>query len=339
MTDPDSYLVRGAVPDDTYNLALGEPRFLHKHLLFPVEPEVLVQSDYPPHKGSGRLLEELGWLYPGKHVVVANGAKQALLAAFYAYKEMGRAGVKWSVYHEAPHWPSYPTLAELSGVVFQSTPRLLIGQYEAITVKTLINNPDGRIIEPNDIGNYDVLDCAYGHPVYGWNGLLPDHEVSVWSAAKLFGMSGDRIGWLVTGNKEIAELAASYIEKTTSGVNTRSQALTADVLQFVRENKELTDRWYRNARGDLLTNGTNMFDALYGYCYHLHRSNRGMFSWFQVGSDLRDSFDAILKEAKVMLVPGKACGATEDGWYRMSLGNTPEVTAAALQSLSEVLGR
>lgn len=341
--DPDKYLVRGPTPEGVYNLAVGEPFFLRKHLQFPVSFRPETQTSYPPYKGIKPLLDELGWMYPGKHVVVANGAKQALLATIYAFRHL--AG-KCAVYHEAPCWPTYPTLAKLSGLSFQSNPLNFLMyrrdddlfRRRYISIKTAPNNPDGRMDEQLDVGCYDIWDAAYAHPVYDWEPhQVPYHHVSVWSAAKLLGFSGDRVGWLVTGIKEIADAAADYIEKTTSGVNTRSQDIVAHTLKFIRENKDLTNSWYAEARSDLVRNFATYYSCI-GWKMENVGANalcRGMFAFFRVPEGLRERFAATIKDAGVLLVPGEACGMGEEGWYRMSMGNYTDVTAVALQLLQK----
>lgn len=349
--DPDKYLVRDNTDSGMVNLALGEPFFLRRHL----EPllEDVVHSDvavsepffgYPPQTGHGGLLEELSWMFPGKYVVVANGAKQAIGAAFYAFREAGKS----AVFHEAPHWPTYPSLAKLARMSFFSSRwEMLCLKDEAVkkhfvTVRTAPNNPDGRMVEALDLGFYDIWDAAYAHPVYGWQPHeVPYHMVSIWSGAKLFGMSGDRIGWLVTGVKEVAELAADYVEKTTSGVNLRSQHIMANVLEMVREYKSQASLAYEDARRCLLLNAEAFNDFLAHWCSDvagLPNNKRGMFACFRIREDLRGGkFDAILNEQKMLLVPGTAFGITEAGWYRMSLGHYSEVTEKALGHLDSAI--
>lgn len=337
LADPDKFMVRGNDPDGFINLSVGEPLFLRRHLQFPTTFEPVRQSSYPPYKGAGRLLEELKRLHPGKHVVVTNGAKGALMSAFYAYRKL--LG-KMAVYHEAPLWPSYPTLAGLSGLSFQSNPWTLgdtTFNRRYISAKTVLNNPDGRTTDKVELGHYDILDCAYCHPVYGWDGELPPHTVSVWSAAKLFGYSGDRVGWLVTEVPELADLAADYVEKTTSGVSTRSQEVVADVLAYIRMHVCEVARMYEDARTDLLYN-CMQFVRTFGPAVRNawgDTTYTGMFGW--VEPRCKD-FDAVLKEAKVLAVPGTACGDMMGPVrWRLSLGQEPAVVRMALESIGDVM--
>lgn len=323
--DPDKQLIR--VQGGTHlNLAVGEPFFLHG----PLEDLVygdrigLLLKTYPELGGSPGLLEELRLRHPDASVVVANGAKQALLASLYALKKLGYGT---TFYHRAPHWPSYPTMATMSGVDFRKH-----ANDAMLRVNTSPNNPDGSV----STHECDILDAAYCHSVYGWDGRAPRHEISVWSAAKLFGLSSLRVGWLVTKDVDLAAAAAEYVEKTTSGVNTEAQVRIQACLESVRENPIHWTMAYYEARQQLLANAQAFNELLTPHCEvvkGLPANLTGMFAWFRV-KDI-GAFGSALAAAKVLVVDGRACGATEPGWYRMSLGQTPDVIRKALTRLSE----
>ncbi len=325
--DPDKQLVR-TQEDGQTNLAIGEPYFLHKHLHQFMEggdKGPFKFPTYPNYKGDPVLLHELEYRHPGLHVVVTNGAKQALLAAFYALKE---ACIDRTVCHRTPLWPSYRTLVRLSGLSF------LDDSSADIQVSTSPNNPDGSI-EKKPV---DVLDAAYAHEVYGWDGTFPSHEVSVWSAAKLLGLSGLRVGWLVTGDRTLADLAADYVEKTTSGVNVEAQRRIAWVLGGMSLAPAITTQAYTAARVDLMKNGSFFNHWIAPYCEvvdGLPHNGRGMFAWFKVKSPTQ--FRLALQKSKVLVVNGAACGMEEDGWFRMSMGHCPEFTRSALENLADKL--
>ncbi len=329
VNDPDKQMVR-TQGGDSFNLAVGEPFFIHSGR---TRPEPWLR--YPQYQGQPELLEELKKKHPGLHVVVANGAKQAILATLYAY-QLGRHFPN-EIFHEAPHWPSYPTLAKLSGGSFFCH-RYYPSVEGTVTVITSPNNPDSRTFKDGD--ECHIWDAAYAHEVYGWNGKAPKHEVSIWSAAKLFGVSGLRVGWLVTANDRIAELAADYVEKTTSGVNVEAQLRVAEILTEIRENPEEVKDHYKEARQRLYENGYIFNQTVAPYCLQiagLPATDVGMFAWFQPDMNTLKFKDA-LAEAKILLVSGTACGM-DDSWFRMSLGQTPEVLKPQLERLAEVLSK
>ena len=99
---------------------------------------------------------------------------------------------------------------------------------------------------------------------------------------------------------------------------------------------------YEAARNDLLHNFMR-FIQTFGPSVRNAKDYSGMFGWFDLPYDVgvrQEEFDALLREARVMLVPASACGVLDKpGRYRISLGHRVEVVDAALQSISEALWR
>ncbi len=327
----DLQMARGAADGET-NLAIGEPFFLQELLLRYMRVQGISKAlTYPRIGGEPELLEELHRQLPQyQHIIVTNGAKQAIEAAFFAFRTVEK---KSSVFHQAPYWPSYPTLAKSQGLGFNDA-----APYEAqIFTVTSPNNPDGAQFTLMK-RMPDLWDAAYAQPLYGYHGVPPPHRVAIFSAAKQLGLSGLRVGWLATNDSLLASAAAYFVEITTSGVSIPSQMHLAGCLKAFRDPNqlgELTERSFE-ARAALMTNG-NSFNELVHDMTQTTRGvpldGSGMFAW----SKARDSerFGRALKAAKVKVVTGDACGQYEPGWFRMSMGNIPEVTLQALQRLRE----
>ena len=300
------------------NLAIGEPGCLQDTFslygFYEPRNDVPAQA-YPPLGGTPALLQELRELHPDHHIVVAAGAKQALLAAIHSCKP-AQDSVP-AIVHRKPYWPSHKTLAELSGCLFEAS------EYATaldIRINTSPNNPDGSL----DPQQCDIWDAAYAHSLYGFDVRdTPPHKVAVYSAAKILGVSGDRVGWLITKDREIAAAAASYIESTTSGVSIYSQQRVADVLWRVRTHPKQAAEAYRGVRGRLAENALSLEDALDGPVMNA----RGMFAWFRLSSQIRTRF----QEAKVRFVPGEACGVK--GFARVNLGASDYLFDAAIERL------
>lgn len=331
--------------DTGYNLAVGEPFFLRKEveeLLYPRDVNMVKSLNlaYPRFKGDPRLLERLKWMYPGKHVVVTNGAKQALLAACYALirerAEQRKDQGNWALFHtprrlfhRAPYWVTYPTIAELSRLTFKTDYRP--EDDWMLFATTSPNNPDGSI--EKDGRCWDIWDAAYASGVYGWDNIVPHHKISVWSASKMYGLSGLRVGWLVTGDAKLADLAAQYVEKTTSGVAVPCQELMALVL----ENESMCPAdlsWLgEQARRRLFQNSALLLQGTEGLIEKYEgfpMNGRGMFAWCKAYDPAH--FEAVLAKAQVKVVDGIHCGG-EKGWYRISLGQTVDVMADAIQAV------
>jgi aspartate/methionine/tyrosine aminotransferase len=327
----DLQMARGSADGET-NLAIGEPYFLQefflRYLLVDQTPKAL---HYPSVGGEPELLEELKNFFPHhKYLVITNGAKQAIEAAFFAFKRLERKSV---VFHQAPYWPSYPTLAKSQGLEYNvASP--LAAQIFCVTAP---NNPDGG--QPQLFKRApDLWDAAYAQPLYGFHGVPPPHRVAVFSAAKYLGLSGLRVGWLATNEKEIAEQAGYFVEITTSGVSIPSQMHLAGCLRSLR--RSLNMAWYTErtfeARAALMANG-HSFNEIIGDLVKdtqgVPVDGTGMFAWFRARRP--ESFARALRDAKVKLVSGDACGVHEPGWYRMSMGHLPEVTREALLRIKD----
>lgn len=317
MANHDWQMAKSSEPG-TVNLAVGEPYFLQHHLynrsIFADELGTglrFAEIAYPPFGGDPKLIELIKThLAPGyKHIVVTNGAKQGILAALYAAKEV--LGFM-AVYHPAPYWPSYPTLAKQIGLEFNSktTPSA-----SAMCITTP-NNPDGNQAF-DSAATYYLWDAAYAHSVYGYRGVAPKHNVAVFSCAKILGTSGLRIGFVATNDDELAKSMAYYVEIATSGVSIASQLILSRLLEAKEGYPQEMDRLYNSARQCLVNNAESFEELIAPFCTKVSDLRSGMFAWFQP-ADL-ERFNMAITESKIKLVTGEACGGSPDH-FRMSLG-------------------
>lgn len=156
----------------------------------------------------------------------------------------------------------------------------------------------------------------------------------------MLGLSGLRVGWAVTADARLAAAMATFVERYTSGVCVTSQRHVAHVLAHLRRHDD--QPYFDAARQDLLANG-EVFNKLLTPAMEVVEgvpaTGKGMFAWFKVGVDDQESFKAAMEAAKVRLVSGEACGATTAGWWRMSMGQRPNVTQQALEALSRAWKR
>lgn len=329
----DSQMIVKTNEDGVINLSVGEPIFLQEVLntVFTI-PLNFESKDftYPNYGGQLELIDELLLKHPGKHIVVTNGGKHGLLAAMYALKKVSG---KTELFHPAPYWPSYPTLASLVELDFTS--RQDKKSENQITVTTSPNNPDGS----TSTVTCDIWDAAYAHQMYGHYDA-PLAKIEVHSASKVLGLSGFRVGWLVTDDEDLANHARHYCEITTSGVSSASQHFVAKILKEFRINEETRSKFYHIARNKLLHNGMLFNEKLSSFCEEVRgvpNGFTGMFAFFKVKDNAK--FSQALKDSKVRLVSGVACGYPEDGWYRMSMGHRAEITAEALTALATKLSK
>lgn len=329
--------------DCQYDLGLGEPVLLQQLLqvepaLFPV-PTGPLNLRYPALGGHPKLVEQIEALYPGHHVVVANGARQALAALFWAYRwNSDDSNSRRSVSAAAPYYPGFRSLADGSKMSFTSQPFDTMIRDYYVNVVTAPGNPHGDVW--NDFGaKVDVWDACYASPVYGWF----DHnenfswEVKVESSSKMFGTSGLRVGWLVTKNKKLADDAALYIERTTSGVCNASQLQVAYLLK----NRDYVNEAFHVARGAMGQNYERLYNELGKYCMEFSLSPRrggmGMFAWFQIEDQYQLKFDLAMQKSGVRFFPGHLFGEHRPGYFRASLGQDMLQTALAMEELRSAL--
>jgi aspartate/methionine/tyrosine aminotransferase len=285
-----------------------------EHGIYP--KEITGEFPYPKTTAEPELEEELRRYFPDGHLVIANGAKQALAAVF---KHIADAAWAYPNIHvEAPYWPSYPTLIQSAGAKLSADYKFILDAYP--------NNPDGRMLDKK----VDILDAAYYSPIYTQGKLKIEplshaSNVSVWSAAKLFGCSGVRVGWLHTYDSMLAKSARQYVEQTTSGVSVLSQRFIASTMKNLRTKEQAV---YAAAIEKLEKNRA-IFERLSPHV-DISSHKYGMFAWFRPVSYKKFS-DAIVR-ANVKLVTGDACGGSPL-FFRMSLGHTNEVTEMAITCL------
>ena len=304
MSQADMALVRDNVPGG-FNLAVGEPYFLHEVYGSLYPQHFGGKVTYPLLTGDPELVEMLRQRFGGQHVVITNGAKQALLASCYALqlqrdRDPDQQYDFLQVYHPAPFWPTYPTIADLSGLGFTS-----VGMSKnSLNILTAPNNPNGSMEDQTRL-QWDIWDAAYASRIYGWDYLVPFHRISVWSGAKLYGPSGYRVGWLATSDKHLATLAAEYVEKTTSGVATPSQYFMKGLLKNLASlSPEEDARLHQKARKMLLDTSNEFMELRHHFKtvdgVPLHGA--GMFAWVQAKDP--DDFKRLLGLAKVKVVSG-----------------------------------
>lgn len=329
----DMQMAKGGI-EGGWNLSVGEPVLIRQRLRLP-ELSVAGIWEYPGLGGVPDLVDELRALYPEyKHVVVTVGAKQAVAAAMRAVAVTkftqppdGIAG-RW-VSHPAPYWPSYPTLAGLVGAQF-----LPYGEGDwCVRCATSPNNPDGEeYLDP-----CDIWDAVYAHPVYGWSGRAPEHRVRIGSAAKMLGLAGTRVGWILTNDDAVAREASRFVEVSTSGVPLPSQHIVAAVMRGLREGR-VSSSDLLLARGDMHVNGAIFRHYIGKHCETVKgvpSTDRGMYAYFKVLDP--EHFGVALEKTRVRLVSGEACGETKPGWWRMNMMEDLNYTQAALEKLSEAL--
>lgn len=282
-------------------------------------------------------------------VLVTNGGKQAIYAAFAAMLDPGD-----EVIVPAPYWTTYPESIQLAGgvtveVLADETQdyKVTVEQLEAArTEKTKVllfvspSNPTGAVytaeeikaigrwVEDNDL--WVVTDEIYEHLVYDGieTGSLPvlcpflsDNSVVVNGVAKTYAMTGWRVGWMI-GPADLVKAATNLQSHATSNVANVAQraaiaALEGD-LTAVEEMKTAFDRRRRTIVAML-----NEIDGVVcptpGGAFYAYPSVKGLLGKEYGGRTIDTTTDLaeyILEQAEVAVVPGEAFGSP--GYLRLS---------------------
>lgn len=337
MSNPDMSMVARRVEPGWVNLAIGEPVFLQaifRHL-YPQELNIY-DVEYPPCDGLPELKEilvRLGHVKPEHHIVITNGAKQALIAAMWAAWKVKHACIASS---PVPYWPSLPTLARHGKMSWTPWPR-----FADFEILTFPNNPNGMApdvistsVSPQ--GPIRLWDAVYASPVFGYQPKYEPYgyDIVVGSLSKLYGLSGVRLGWAAFRNSTMAAAAAEYVETTTSGVSIPSQRYALKFLSTIYWNRgrQLDDITAEGRR--ILQQNADRFLSILGKrvddIQGVPAGHGGMFAWFSP-RDFED-FTHHLQVAKVQLVDGVYAGV--ERYYRMNLGVMPYILEDALHRIN-----
>jgi len=336
----DSLINRGNVPGWT-NLAIGEATVVREaYAIARNRPVDWVAEDiaYPQCEGLPQLTKAIMAYsiangicdedHPG-HVVVTNGATQALLAAIHQYKK---------VYAEAPYWPRIPVLAGDKFTSVSPDKKYFDG---TVSVVTFPNNPTGNDDGVHLPGESIIWDSVYASDIYGFNQnseeaqSLKRADVIIGSMSKVFGMSGLRVGWAIFRKREEAELAAKYVETTTSGVSTLSQLMAIDMLEHNMKFEVIYKKVRESIRNTISQNAAAIKSVL-PQCHMdgaLGKSG-GMFAWINATDDA-DRFKNAFNAAKVFVVRGDACGVSNN-YFRLNCAASTLAVREAVEKLKKV---
>jgi aspartate aminotransferase len=285
-----------------------------------------------------------------ENVIVTNGAKQSLFNVFYSI-----LNPQDEVIVIAPYWVSYCEMIKMClGVPVIVTPEdgTFIPRFEdierAVTSSTRAilvnspNNPSGAIYPPELVdkivnmcerkGMYMICDDIYHKLTFDRNVAQPawsftkkdvenSHVIVVNGVAKLYGMTGFRIGWVVAP-RDLIKVMTNVLAQTTSCVSPIAQAAAEGALNGLQSVVEALRLQIQNNRDVLLQemktfNGARLI-APGGTFYALPDLRA-----FSTNSVELSKF--LLKKALVVTVPGKEFGM--EGYIRISFaGSVKDVT-------------
>ena len=285
-----------------------------------------------------------------ENVIISNGAKQSLFNIFYSI-----LNPQDEVIVLAPYWVSYTEMIRMcTGVPVIVTPEdgTFTPRFEEIeqavtpATRAIIvnspNNPSGAVYSSELIakivefcerqGIYMICDDIYqkltfdrlrAMPAYHFtkNDVESSHVIVVNGVAKLYGMTGFRIGWVVAP-RELVRVMTNVLAQTTSCVSPVAQAAAEGALNGLQSVVEALRLHIQNNRDVVLQemrtfNGVRLIEPA-GTFYALPDIRAFTDNSVEVSKFL-------LKKAMVVTVPGKEFGM--EGHIRISFaGSVKDVT-------------
>ena len=296
--------------------------------------------------------ENYGRVIAPENVVVSAGAKQSIFNILYSI-----LNPQDEVIVLAPHWVSYPEMIKMCyGVPVIVTPEdgtfiprmseieQAVSSYTRAIIVNSPNNPSGAVFPPELIAEivefcerkhiYLIMDDIYHKLVFDGKKAVPAYQftdknvedsmiIAVNGVAKLYGMTGFRIGWVVA-NQRLVEVMTNVQSQITSCTSSVLQAAAEGALtgmQSVVENLRLTFENNRNITMQELKafNGVRTIKPD-GTFYVLPD-----FRAYSKNSVELSQF--LLRKALVVTVPGKEFSM--EGHLRLSFaGSVKDITTA-----------
>lgn len=344
------------------NMGIGEPKNKTPIQAVLSASTLLTGGDvkYTPPDGTPSLKkaiiryteENYGRCVEPENVIVSAGAKQSLFNILYSI-----LNPQDEVVILAPHWVSYPEMVKMCygvPVIVKPEdgtfiPRMqeieqAVSSYTKAMIVNSPNNPSGAVFPPELIGQivefcerkhiYLIMDDIYHKLVFGdtkapsaYNYTTKSVEdtmvIVVNGVAKLYGMTGFRIGWVVA-NKQLSAVMANVQSQITSCTSSVLQAAAEGALMGMQSVVENLRLGFQNNR-DIIVKELSAFNGVKvippdGTFYILPD-----FRYYNKNSVELAQF--LLHKAMVVTVPGKEFGL--EGYLRLSFaGSVKDITTA-----------
>ena len=280
-----------------------------------------------------------------ENIIVTTGAKQSIYNILFSI-----INPQDEVIILSPYWVSYPEMVKMVyGIPVIVTPKdgtfypRMEDILEAVTsyTKAIIvnspNNPSGVVFPDEFIaqiveycetkGIYLIMDDIYHKLVFDGIRSIPGYRftkkdlestkiIVVNGVSKLYGMTGFRIGWVVSNRKlvevmtnvqaQITSSPADVMQSAAEGALNGMQSYVESLRLTMENNRNVVMQEIKSFTGVRITKPQGTFYCLPDFRAYLHSSE--------------ELANFILKKALVVTVPGKEFGM--EGYLRLSYAGT-----------------
>ena len=285
--------------------------------------------------------------YAAEEIIVSNGAKHSLYNIFQAILDDGD-----EVIIPAPYWVSYPEMVKLAGgkpVIINTTAaanfkmdaRQISGAITSRTKAIVINspsNPTGCVYSKKELEDilkavsdkdvWIVSDEIYDRLVYdnleqvSIASLSPrakEMTIVVNGVSKTYSMTGWRIGYLASTNKDLIKAINNMQDHATSNPSSISQEATLAGITKEEGSVEKMKAEFQKRR-DYMVDRINKIANL--SCV---KPQGAFYCFVDVSKVNKNSLEfaaKLLEDAKVAVIPGEGFGAP--GYIRLSFATSME---------------
>ncbi len=357
------------------NMGIGEPRNKTPITAILSSATKLSGGDikYTPPDGTPSLKkaiiryteENYNKIVAPENVIVSAGAKQSIFNILYSI-----LNPQDEVIILAPHWVSYPEMVKMIyGVPVIVTPedgtfhprmedieQAVSGYTKAIIINSP-NNPSGEVFSSQFIGQivefcerkkiFLIMDDIYHKLVFDGSVWEPAYKftqadiedsmvIVVNGVAKLYGMTGFRIGWAIANRKlvevmtnvqgQMTSCTSALLQAAAEGALNGMQSVVENLRLTFQNNKQVVVQELKSFKGVRLNPPKGTFYALPDFRAYLPSS---------LANDSVELARLILKKALVVTVPGKEFGM--EGHLRLSYAGSVKDIKEGIERIKWVL--
>jgi aspartate aminotransferase len=300
-----------------------------------------------------------------ENVIVSSGAKQSIFNILYSI-----INPQDEVIILAPHWVSYPEMVKMVyGIPVVVTPEdgtfhprmedieQAVTSYTKAIIVNSPNNPSGEVYSldfiaqivdfcenkkifliMDDIYHKLIFDGTVWEPAYKYTNQDIENTmvIVVNGVAKLYGMTGFRIGWAIANRKlvevmtnvqgQMTSCTSALLQAAAEGALNGMQSIVENLRLTFQNNKQVVVQEMKTFKGVKLNPPKGTFYALPDFRAYLPSS---------LATNSVELARVILKKAMVVTVPGKEFGM--EGHLRLSYAGSVKDITEGIERIKWVL--